>query len=116
MADGAADPYNREALWPSNYTNTSTYTHIAKLNSIRHALISNNTLFSGQNFLDSTAKIVESTATDVAIRKGPLLAVLTNVSPPSSETALMEQRGSPSQSATFGVTGTGWTSQTNVIE
>jgi alpha-amylase len=79
FSNGAADPYNRAALWPSNYTNTSTYQHIARLNKVRKAVIANNTMFNGQSFLNSTSKIIASTATDVAIRKGPLLAVLTNV-------------------------------------
>ena len=80
FGDGAADPYNRQALWPSNYTNTSTYHHIASLNQIRHTLISNGTQFEGKSFLDYQSKIVASSQYDVAIRKGPLLAVLTNVS------------------------------------
>lgn len=80
FSDGAADPYNRQALWPSTYTNTSTYTHLGKLNTIRSAVISNGTTFEGKTFLQYQSKIVASTAMDVAIRKGPLLAVLTNVS------------------------------------
>lgn len=80
FASGAGDPYNRQALWPSQYANTTTYNHIKRLNEIRHAVISNNTLFDGQNFLDSQTKIVASTDHDVAFRKGPLLVVLTNVS------------------------------------
>ncbi|GFZ44160.1 1,4-alpha-D-glucan glucanohydrolase 1 [Saitozyma sp. JCM 24511] len=103
FSNGAADPYNRAALWPSNYTNTSTYQHIARLNKVRKAVIANNTLFNGQSFLNSTSKIIASTATDVAIRKGPLLAVLTN-------------RGSPSQNASFGVTQSGWSSQSSVVD
>nr|WVH01977.1 alpha-amylase [Naematelia aurantialba] len=103
FSDGAADPYNRQALWPSEYANTSTYNRIAKLNAIRQAVISNATTFDGKTFLDSPAKILANTSTDVAIRKGPLLAVLTN-------------RGSPNVSAAFGVTNTGWASQTNVID
>ncbi|CAD6578592.1 MAG: hypothetical protein TREMPRED_002226 [Tremellales sp. Tagirdzhanova-0007] len=103
FSEGNADPYNRQALWPSNYANSSTYNRIAKLNEVRHAVISNNTLFKGQSFLNSTSSIVASTAHDVAIRKGPILAVLTN-------------RGSPNQSAAFGVPSSGWASQTNVID
>ncbi|ORY32604.1 glycoside hydrolase superfamily [Naematelia encephala] len=103
FSDGAADPYNRQALWPSTYANTSTYSRISKLNKIRQAVISNGTTFGGKTFLDSPAKILVSTATDIAIRKGPLLAVLTN-------------RGSPNVSAAFGVSDTGWSSQSNVID
>lgn len=78
------DPYNRNALWPYGYANTSTYWHIAQLNQVRHALISNGTKFEDKTFLDNPSKIIASTNSDVAIRKGPLLAVLTNVSCPTS--------------------------------
>ncbi|WVQ82166.1 hypothetical protein IAT38_004294 [Cryptococcus sp. DSM 104549] len=103
FAGGAGDPYNREALWPSQYANTTTYNHIKRLNQIRHAVISNGTLFNGQTFLDAQTKIVASTTKDVAFRKGPVLAVLNN-------------RGSPSQSDAFGVPTSGWPSQSSVID
>jgi alpha-amylase len=80
FASGAHDPENRQALWPSNYDNTTTYQRIAKLNQVRHGLIANGTTFNGQSFLDHKTEIIASTQYDVAIRKGPLLAVLTNVS------------------------------------
>jgi len=80
FASGAHDPENRQALWPSNYENTTTYQRIAKLNNVRHALIANGTTFEGKSFLDYKTQIIASTPYDVAIRKGPLLAVLTNVS------------------------------------
>ena len=50
------------------------------MNQVRHAVISNNTLYNGKGFLDSQSTIISNTNYDVAIRKGPLLAVLTNVS------------------------------------
>lgn len=81
---GAGDPYNRAALWPSKYANSTTYNRITRLNTIRHALITNSTAFNGQNFHDARAEIVGSSASDVAIRRGPALAILTNVSFPST--------------------------------
>ncbi|ODN79910.1 hypothetical protein L202_03799 [Cryptococcus amylolentus CBS 6039] len=102
LASGSADPYNREALWPTEYANTTTYNHIARLNAIRHAVINNGTTFNDKTFLESTTKIVASTGYDVAFRKGPLLAVLTN-------------RGSPNENANFGVP-TGWPSQSSVVD
>ncbi|KAL7421747.1 hypothetical protein Q5752_003518 [Cryptotrichosporon argae] len=101
--NGAADPYNRAALWPSNYTNTSTYNHIKRLNQIRQAVINNGTTFNGKTFLNSTSQIVANTTTDVAIRKGPLLSVLTN-------------RGSPSQAASFAVMNTGFSAEQTIID
>jgi len=84
FSDGAHDPENRQALWPSNYANTTSYQRIKKLNQVRHALISNGTTFEGKNFLDYQTKIIAHSDYDVAIRKGPLLAVLTNVRTVSS--------------------------------
>lgn len=77
---GAGDPYNRAALWPSKYANTTTYNRIARLNTVRTAVINNGTAFNGTNFMQATSRIITNTANDVAIRRGPLLAVLTNVS------------------------------------
>lgn len=77
---GANDPYNRGALWPTKYANTTTYNRIARLNAIRSAVITNGTSFNGTSFMQATSRIAASTANDVAIRRGPLLAVLTNVS------------------------------------
>ncbi|KAK4686429.1 hypothetical protein P7C73_g3699, partial [Tremellales sp. Uapishka_1] len=102
---GAADPYNRAALWPSNYTNTTTYQRIGKFNSIRHTLINNGSqvTFNGTNFLQSTSQIIATTANDVAIRKGPLIIAMTN-------------RGSPSQNASFGIPKSGFPSLSGVID
>lgn len=80
FSHGAGDPFNRAALWPSNYANTTTYNRIARLNTVRHSLITNTTTFNGTNFMNAKARIVQSSEYDVAIRRGPALAVLTNVS------------------------------------
>lgn len=100
---GGYDPLNREALWPSNYTNGTTYQRLTKLNQLRTALINNGTLYQGKSYIDSHATILASTDYDVAFRKGPVLAVLTN-------------RGSPSQDATFSVPQSGFTPQSSVID
>lgn len=80
FSHGAGDPYNRAALWPSEYANTTTYNRIARLNTIRHTLMTNSTTFNGTNFHDARARIVGNSTYDVAIRRGPALAILTNVS------------------------------------
>jgi alpha-amylase len=100
---GQADPYNRNALWPSNYINTTTYQRMGQLNEVRSALIANNTQFNGTNFMDARSQVIASSEYDVAIRKGPLLAVLTN-------------RGSPVMNATFGVRESGWPSASVVVD
>lgn len=66
-------------------------------------MIKGNTQYNGKNFLDSRATFVANSQYDVAFRKGPVLAVLTN-------------RGSPSQAATFGVSQTGFPDQTVIVE
>jgi alpha-amylase len=80
FSHGAGDPYNRQALWPSNYANTTTYNRIGRLNKLRQGLIANNTMFEGKNYLNSTSKVIASSNYDVAIRKGPIVAIMSNVS------------------------------------
>jgi alpha-amylase len=100
---GNSDPYNRNALWPSNYTNTTTSQRIATLNQVRSSLIANGTEFNGETFMQARSQVIAHSDTDVAIRKGPLLAVLTN-------------RGSPVMNATFGIKNTGWSSSSVVVD
>ena len=100
---GASDPYNRNALWQSNYTNTTTYQRMATMNEVRSSIIANNTEFNGETFMSARSKVIASSQYDVAIRKGPVLAVLTN-------------RGSPVMNATFGVTDSGWPSASVVVD
>jgi len=100
---GQSDPYNRNALWPSNYTNTTTYQRMATLNEVRSSIIANNTEHNGESYMDARSQIIASSQYDVAIRKGPVLAVLTN-------------RGSPIQNATFGIVNSGWPSSSVVVD
>lgn len=100
---GNMDPTNREALWPSNYENTTTYQQIARLNQIRTAIIEHNLEFNGELFLNAKSQIVDSTDYDVAIRRGPVLFSITN-------------RGSPENSTYFPIHNTGWDSVTPVID
>lgn len=100
---GNMDPTNREALWPSNYENTTTYQQIARLNQIRTAIIEHNLEFNGESFLNAKSQIIDSTDYDVAIRRGPVLFSITN-------------RGSPKNSTYFPIHNTGWDSVTPVID
>lgn len=75
--------YNRNALWAEghgNYQNSTTYERIKTLNLLRHTLIANGTQYQGKTFLQSPTAVITETANDVAIRKGPVVSVLTNVS------------------------------------
>ncbi|KAI0085427.1 alpha-amylase [Irpex rosettiformis] len=77
---GSADPWNREPLWPSNYTNTTTYELIGKLNGLRNYLIN-----STDSFLSSDVQVLSSSDIGISIMKGPVISVLTNIgSPPKN--------------------------------
>jgi alpha-amylase len=76
IADGTDDPANRNALWLYNgfSTETETYKRIAKLNQIRHAWNKDN------DWLRAHATVVDVATSDIALKRGNLLIVLTNVS------------------------------------
>lgn len=103
MALGNNDPYNRAALWPLGYENTTTLQRVTRLNKIRQGLITKNIQFNGQTYLDSRSQILANTTYDVAIRKGPILMILTN-------------RGSPEEPAAMAVTNSGWPGRTAVVD
>lgn len=68
---GGDDPYNREALWPSQYVNTTLYNYLALLNAARNLAWSAGF---GSNL--TTSLYADMTAT--VSQKGPLLLVLSN--------------------------------------
>ncbi|KAL1405411.1 hypothetical protein Q8F55_009042 [Vanrija albida] len=104
LSDGNHDPYNRQALWPSNYENGTTYQRIARLNLVRKNLITTGIQFDGKAYMDDDSKAIAVTPTDIAFRKGPIVFTLNN-------------RGSPEEAgATFGIQATGWPSQTAIID
>ncbi|KAJ3528036.1 hypothetical protein NM688_g8046 [Phlebia brevispora] len=77
---GSADPMNREPLWPSNYTNTTTYQFMTKLNYLRNFLIN-----STNDWLTSEMKILTTTNTGMAWIKGGVISIVTNIgSPPAN--------------------------------
>ena len=74
---GNGDIYNREALWPSGYQNTATVRLIAKLNTLRQWMIKmDNTC------LMQRTSILSSTATGIAIQKGSVISIITNIGLP----------------------------------
>ncbi|KAF8644131.1 hypothetical protein AX16_008659 [Volvariella volvacea WC 439] len=80
---GAGDPYNREALWPSGYAETYTYKLMAKLNRVRNYLVSST------DWLDQETRIISSNDHAIAISKGHVITVATNIgSPPRNNTAI----------------------------
>lgn len=103
MSMGNVDPYNRAALWPLGYENTTTVQRVTRLNNIRQSLIKKNIQFNGQTYLESRSTILANTTYDVAIRKGPIIMSLTN-------------RGSPEEPASFAINNSGWSRGEAVID
>ncbi|TXT03830.1 hypothetical protein VHUM_04351 [Vanrija humicola] len=103
LANGHDDPYNRAALWPTNYENGTTYQRIARLNLIRKQLITTGLQFNGKSYMDDNSTAIGVTPTDIAFRKGPIVYTLNN-------------RGSPSETEAFGILATGWPSQTALVD
>jgi len=74
---GNSDPYNREALWPSGYQNTTTVYLISKLNRLRQWMIKTDS-----QYLTQQTSILSTTATSIAIQKGYVTSVMTNIGSP----------------------------------
>lgn len=71
---GAEDYLNREPMWPSGYkTDTDIYKLFTSLNLARSAAGN-----ASSDFFTTKASVVASSNNDLAIKKGPMLAVLTN--------------------------------------
>ncbi|EJD53348.1 glycoside hydrolase family 13 protein [Auricularia subglabra TFB-10046 SS5] len=80
---GAADPWNREALWTSGYANTTAYQLIAKLNALRKFLATTR-----PEWLASQASILTLTQNNIAFIKGPTITILTNIGSPPQNTSV----------------------------
>lgn len=82
---GGVDPENRAALWTRNggfsIDATPTVKRVASINKIHSSFASHPDItFGGKNFIDSRVQVLGQANQDGAIRKGPLLTVVTNVS------------------------------------
>ncbi|KAK0448344.1 glycoside hydrolase family 13 protein [Desarmillaria tabescens] len=98
---GSGDPYNREPLWPSGYQETYAYTLIQKLNAARNFLVSNT---SQTDWLTSETEILTQSPHGVAIMKGPVITILTNIgSPAQNGTNIAVQTPYDSQTAFFDI-------------
>lgn len=74
---GNSDPYNREALWPSGYPNTTTVQLISKLNRLRQWMIEIDS-----KYLTQRTSILSTTTTDIVVQKGFVISVVTNIGSP----------------------------------
>ncbi|KAI0822624.1 alpha-amylase [Trametes gibbosa] len=80
--NGNADPMNREPLWPSKYTNTTTYQLVTKLNQLRNFLVNGT-----DNWATSQMEVLSQTNEGIAFMKGDVVTILTNIgSPPQNVT------------------------------
>lgn len=74
---GAEDPYNREALWLSGYnTSSPLYTLISKLNALRKTAIASSS--TSDDYLTYRAWPIYTDTTTLALRKGPIVTILSN--------------------------------------
>lgn len=71
---GLADPYNREALWTSDYDQTNPYyTTIATLNAVRK-----NAIAQDATFVTSNTTVIQHDVDYMVMKKGDLLSCLFN--------------------------------------
>lgn len=78
---GNSDPFNREALWPSNYEETDAYKLMTTLNQFRNFLVNTT------DWVKQEAQILTTSPYGLAIMKGPVISVVTNIgSPPRNDT------------------------------
>jgi alpha-amylase len=68
--------YNREPLWPSNYTNTTSYQLISTLNQLRNFLVNTT------DWATQTTNVITSDKNGLAFQKGHVVTILTNIGAP----------------------------------
>ena len=69
--------YNREALWTSGHQNTTAVHLIAKLNRLRQWMIKRDS-----DYLTRRMSILSTTASSIAIQKGSIISIITNIGSP----------------------------------
>ncbi|CAK5279384.1 unnamed protein product [Mycena citricolor] len=74
---GNSDPYNREPLWPSNYTNTTALQLITSLNQMRNYLVNTS------DWATQKMNVLASDSNGIAFQKGHAVVILTNIGSPS---------------------------------
>ncbi|RDB21011.1 Alpha-amylase 1 [Hypsizygus marmoreus] len=78
---GSNDPYNREALWTSNYEKTTAYELISTLNQLRNFMVNS----TGTGWLKQATAILTTSPYGIAVMKGEIISVVTNIgSPPQN--------------------------------
>ncbi|KAF8964120.1 glycoside hydrolase superfamily [Flammula alnicola] len=83
---GNADPLNREPLWPSNYAQTDGYKLMTTLNKVGRLQVHLSQLLT-DNSSATSSSILTTSPYGVAIMKGPVISIVTNIgSPPQNGT------------------------------
>ncbi|KAG1882923.1 glycoside hydrolase family 13 protein [Suillus subluteus] len=76
---GNSDPYNREAMWPSKYANTTTYQLMTTLNQFRNFLVNNT------QWATTPMQVLTTSPYGIATLKGDCVSIMTNIgSPPQN--------------------------------
>ncbi|KAI5124072.1 hypothetical protein M0805_003899 [Coniferiporia weirii] len=73
---GASDPYNREPLWPSNYAKSAGYNLTTTLNQFRNFLVNSS------DWATQQMQVLTSNDVALAINKGNVISVVTNIGSP----------------------------------
>ncbi|KAG2048742.1 glycoside hydrolase family 13 protein [Suillus hirtellus] len=76
---GNTDPYNREAMWPSKYANSTTYQLMTTLNQFRNFLVNNT------QWATTPTQVLTTSPYGIATLKGDCVSIMTNIgSPPQN--------------------------------
>ncbi|CED82279.1 glycoside hydrolase family 13 protein [Phaffia rhodozyma] len=94
---------NREPLWTSEYANTTYRQRVAFLHEFRSLMATTGATFNGYTFENASAQILSHDQQTVAIRKGPMMSVLTN-------------RGSPPTNEPYSILNSGWPMYTQLVD
>ncbi|KAH9997556.1 glycoside hydrolase family 13 protein [Russula vinacea] len=80
--DGSGDPYNRGPLWTTGYQKTAAYNLTATLNKLRNYLVNNT------DWAQSRTQVLHVTSQGLAIMKGNVVTIVTNIGSPPQNTSM----------------------------
>ncbi|THH15893.1 hypothetical protein EW146_g4659 [Bondarzewia mesenterica] len=78
---GSADPYNREALWPTGYQKSAIYNMTANLNQLRNYLVQT-------DWVNSTAQVLTTEPDGISFMRGNVITILTNIGSPAANVSV----------------------------
>jgi len=95
--NGSGDPYNRGPLWPSGYQLTAAYNLTATLNKLRNHLVNNT------NWAQSRTQVLHVTSQGLAIMKGEVVTIVTNIGSPPQNTSMFAYTPWPNSFSTIDI-------------